>query len=77
MQDQCEIVTENQAFKFNDGGRGESGYKGKTRDCVVRAIAIVTGKPYQEVYDAINERGKDERLGKLRRKKSNSRTGGK
>lgn len=42
-------------FVFNDGGRAVAGYKGETRDCGVRAIAIVTGKPYQEVYDMVNE----------------------
>jgi len=40
-------------FKYNDGGRAEAGYKGDTGDCVCRAIAIATGKPYQEVYDAL------------------------
>ena len=37
-------------FIFNDGGRAAAGYKGSARDCVVRSIAIATGKPYQEVY---------------------------
>jgi len=37
-------------FNQNDGGRICAGFKGKTNDCVVRAIAIVTGKPYREVY---------------------------
>lgn len=34
---------------YNDGGSGT----GKRRDCVTRAIAIATGKPYAEVYDAM------------------------
>lgn len=38
-------------FKFNDGGRKQAGYKGSAGDCVTRAIAIVTGKTYSEVYD--------------------------
>ncbi len=38
-------------FNYNDGGRAAAGYKGHTGDCVCRAICIVTGKPYQEVYD--------------------------
>lgn len=38
---------------FNDGGRAAAGYKGKTGDCVVRAVAIATGLPYKEVYDAL------------------------
>ncbi len=43
-----------QAIKFerNDGGRAAAGYKGSTGDCVVRAVAIASGRPYQEVYDA-------------------------
>ena len=35
---------------YNDGGSGTN----KKRDCVVRAIAIATEKPYAEVRDAIN-----------------------
>lgn len=38
---------------FNDGGRSLAGFTGTTGDCVTRAIAIATGKPYQEVYDAM------------------------
>lgn len=37
-------------FVKNDGGRTEAGYRGSTGDCVCRAIAIATGKPYAEVY---------------------------
>lgn len=40
-------------YAYNDGGRKEAGYKGHTRDCVVRAISIALEKPYQEVYDAM------------------------
>jgi hypothetical protein len=36
-----------------DGGRSAAGFKGETGDCVTRAIAIATGKPYQEVYAAL------------------------
>jgi hypothetical protein len=56
-------------FVNNDGGRHDAGYKGETRDCVTRAIAIVTGKPYQEVYDAMNALSKAEKLG-CRKEKS-------
>jgi hypothetical protein len=42
-------------FIFNDGGRAEAGYKGQTGDCVCRSICIVTGKPYNEVYQALAE----------------------
>jgi hypothetical protein len=39
----------------SDGGRAAAGYKGDAPDCVTRAIALATGKPYKEVYDSINE----------------------
>jgi len=40
-------------FVRDDGGRAAAGFKGDTGDCVTRAIAIATGKPYREVYDAL------------------------
>lgn len=58
----------------DDGGRLAAGLKGKTGDCVTRAVAIVTGKPYQEVYDEINEFAKRERPRNGRRR-SSARTG--
>lgn len=62
-------------FKYNDGGRKAAGYTGDTRDCVTRAIAIATGNPYQEVYDALNSLATFERIGKRKHKKSSSRNG--
>jgi hypothetical protein len=44
-------------WQFNDGGRSEAGFHGKTGDCVCRAIAIATGKPYAEVYSELEEFG--------------------
>jgi hypothetical protein len=61
--------------QFNDGGRAAAGYKGQTGDCAVRAIAIATGLPYQQVYDAINALSWRERTGKRKRGVSNARTG--
>lgn len=60
---------------YNDGGRAEAGYKGLTGDCVCRAIAIAAERPYQEVYDLINEYAKQERTGKRKKDISNARTG--
>ena len=60
---------------YNDGGRSAAGYKGTTGDCVCRAIAIAAERPYQEVYDLINEYAKRERTGSRKRGKSNARTG--
>jgi hypothetical protein len=54
---------------FDDGGRSAAGYKGRTNDCVTRAIAIATGISYQTVYDAINE------IGELDDSGSNARMG--
>ena len=62
-------------FKYNDGGRKEAGYKGTTGDCVVRAVTIATGKPYQEVYDEINAIGKLEKITKRKKGKSSARKG--
>ncbi len=59
----------------NDGGRSASGYVDQTGDCVTRAIAIVTGKSYQEVYEEIQARSLKERLGKRKKTRSNPRTG--
>ena len=41
----------NLELQINDGGRAAAGYKGKAGDCVVRSIAIVSGLPYQKIYD--------------------------
>jgi hypothetical protein len=38
---------------IDDGGRTAAGFTGDAGDCVCRSIAIVTGKPYREVYDAL------------------------
>lgn len=62
-------------FIYDDGGRAAAGYRGTTGDCVCRSIAIATGKPYAEVYDALNILGKDERITRKRPKRSSSRTG--
>jgi hypothetical protein len=62
-------------FQFNDGGRAVSGHIGRAKDCVTRAVAIATGKPYQEVYDALNRLSASERFGKRKKKKSDSESG--
>lgn len=48
-------------FEYNDGGRAAAGYKGNAGDCVTRAIAIASGKLYQEVYDTLNLSAKSQR----------------
>lgn len=46
---------------FTDGGRSVAGYKGQVGDCVVRSLAIVTGKPYADVYATVQQFCDDER----------------
>lgn len=42
-------------FVYDDGGRAAAGFKGHAGDCVTRAVAIATGLPYREVYEALAE----------------------
>lgn len=37
-------------FVVDDGGRAAAGFKGTAGDCVCRAVAIATQRPYAEVY---------------------------
>lgn len=62
-------------WTYNDGGRCAAGYKGATGDCVTRAIAIATGKPYQEVYDLVNAVSKASEQRRRRKGRSSARTG--
>jgi hypothetical protein len=50
-------------WEYDDGGRHAAGYRGGTRDCVCRAIAIATEIPYATVYAALNQIAKRERPG--------------
>jgi hypothetical protein len=65
----------NDTYIYNDGGREEAGFKGDTGDCVTRAIAIATGKPYKEVYDFVNNFAKDGGTHGSTRGRTNARTG--
>jgi hypothetical protein len=62
-------------FVNDDGGRAAAGYRGRTGDCVVRAIAIAAQLPYRDVYDSVNELAGFERSGQRQGRKSNARTG--
>ena len=48
-------------YAYNDGGRRDSGRMGSAGDCVCRAIAIASGKPYAEVYAALAQHAGNER----------------
>jgi len=60
---------------YNDGGRKNAGFKGSTGDCACRAISIISGKPYAEVYKDLNDLGKKERITKRYKKKGSARSG--
>lgn len=62
-------------FIYDDGGRRAAGFKGETRDCVTRAIAIGTGLSYKQVYDAINDTARLEHHRPGSRRRSSARTG--
>lgn len=43
---------------FNDGGREAAGFKGRTGDCVTRALTIAEAEDYRVVYDELFYLGK-------------------
>ena len=62
-------------FVYNDGGRSKYFKAKNVNDCVVRAICNASGKDYKEVYDAIAELSKNEKLGRRKRGVSSPRNG--
>ena len=61
---------------INDGGRKAAGFKGHADDCVARAIATVTGKPYAEVYARLARETGEQRASKRTKKRSASARNG-
>lgn len=58
---------------YDDGGRKAAGFNGDAGDCVCRAICIVSGLPYAEVYKRLAEGNASQRASKhSRRHKSSS-----
>lgn len=62
-------------FTRNDGGRAAAGFKGNAGDCVTRAVAIATGLPYIDVYNALGEGSRAQRKTKRSKVKSSARNG--
>lgn len=60
-------MSEHMPFVYDDGGRIASGRKGRTGDCVCRAIAIASQRPYGEVYDELADHNAKERNSKTGR----------
>ena len=63
-------------FIFHDGGRKAAGFKGGAGDCVTRAIAIVTGKPYLEIYERLAVGMSTQRASKYTTKKQRTARNG-
>jgi hypothetical protein len=61
-------------FTFNDGGRAASGRSGHTGDCVCRAVAIASGRPYDEVYAVLAAGNSWQRVTKRTRKSATYRS---
>lgn len=63
-------------FVHDDGGREAAGWKGKrARDCVTRAIAIASGRPYDEVYEALAKGNAAQRIPRKGHKKRSAGDG--
>jgi hypothetical protein len=63
------------AYNDNDGGREAAGFKGYTGDCVARAVAIASGRPYDEVYAHLAEGTGSQRAGKRGKRSASARNG--
>ena len=64
------------SFVRNDGGRAAAGFKGSAGDCVARSIAIVTGRPYAEIYAALAKGAGSQRASKRTKRRSASARNG-
>lgn len=60
----------------NDGGRETAGYKSGAGDCVCRAVAIASSRPYQEVYDRMARETKLQRASKRQKKRGRTARNG-
>ena len=62
-------------FRYSDGGRSKYYRAGNVGDCATRAISNATGIDYKEVYDALKELAKAERITKRHKHRSSIRNG--
>jgi hypothetical protein len=60
---------------MNDGGRAAAGFKGTARDCVTRSIAILTQRPYLDVYREISDGAARQRQTRGRKPVRSARNG--
>lgn len=61
-------------FKYNDGGRAESGRKGTAGDCVARAFSIALELPYEDVYKELASLNAEP---KMHTRRARAKSGGK
>lgn len=54
-------------FVHDDGGRAASGRHGYAGDCTVRALAIISGRPYKQCYVALAKANSRSKWGSGRR----------
>lgn len=59
---------------YSDGGRWAAGFRSHAGDCVCRAIAIASGRPYREVYDRLAAGNASQRITKTTAKSGRGRT---
>jgi hypothetical protein len=62
-------------FVLDDGGRAAAGFKGNAGDCVCRAVAIASGRPYAEIYAALAGGTGAQRAGKRGKRSASARNG--
>jgi hypothetical protein len=62
-------------LQFNDGGRAAAGYAGSAGDCVTRAIAIAAELPYEQVYAALSQGCRAQRVTRGHHRKASARNG--
>lgn len=62
-------------FQHDDGGRAAAGFKGSAGDCVCRAIAIASGRPYGEIYKRLADGMGSQRAGKAGKRPRSAREG--
>lgn len=62
------------AFQWDDADRPAE-FAGAPGDCVARAIAIASGAPYRDVFNALAFAGRRERTGSKKRSVSDPRRG--
>lgn len=61
-------------YEYDDGGRKDAGFnnRGEVGDCVCRALAIATGRPYAEIYDRLAVGNETQRLTKRSRRRASA-----